>query len=61
MVKKDDRIFELVSIYDDGQEFSLGLYSSEKIANEQKDECEKQAEKTNLFLEYMVKNRRIIK
>jgi len=60
MIKKGDRIFELVSLYDDGQEFSLGHYSSNIIASEQKAICEAQAEEMNLLIEYMIKEHRVI-
>jgi formate dehydrogenase assembly factor FdhD len=48
-MKKNDEFFELVCIYPDSQEFSLGFYTSQKIANEQKDICEKQAEKEEII------------
>jgi hypothetical protein len=39
----------------------LGFYSTEKIANEQKEECEKQAVENTMPLEYEVRPHRIIK
>jgi len=60
IMKKSDEFFELVCIYPDSQEFSLGFYSSQEIANEQKEICEDQAKQENLDLEYMVKNHKII-
>lgn len=61
-MRKDDEFFELICITpENGNEFSLGHYSTQKIANEQKDICINQAEKNNLLLEYEVRKHRIIK
>lgn len=65
MVKKNDEIFELVCIShekdNEDSEFSLGHYSSQEIANEQKVICEKEAEESNYYFEYEVRRYRIIK
>jgi hypothetical protein len=64
MITKNDEVFELVCLNPENihaeSEFSLGLYSSQEIANEQKDICEKQAEKENYYFEYQIRKRRII-
>ena len=62
MIKKGDEIFELICITPDtNDEFSLGYFSNQHIANEQKTICEKQVREGNLFLEYEVRKHRIIK
>jgi len=68
MIKKGDEIYQLICISSYGYapeeltEFTLGYYSSQEKANEQKDICEKQAEEDNLIadLQYRVEKHYII-
>ena len=66
MIKTNDEIFELVCItpmeYNPNEynEMSLGYYSSQELANEQKDICQRQANEELQNLEYTVKKHRII-
>jgi hypothetical protein len=66
MIKQGDEIWELVCItsceYNSNEleEITLGYYSTQEKANEQKDICEKQAEESNLDLEYQVEKHRIV-
>lgn len=65
-MKKDDEIFELVCIspceYNNEEltEFTLGYYSSQEIANEQKEICIQQADEDNQDFEYRIEKHRII-
>ena len=65
-MKRNDEVFELVCItsteYEPNEEaeISLGFYSSEEIANRQKEECEIDAEEDNQDLKYEVKTHRVI-
>ena len=66
MIKKGDEIWELVCITsceynpNELEEVTLGYYSSQEKANEQKDICEKQSESDNQDLQYKVEKHRII-
>ena len=67
MVKKGDKIFELICIsspmYNPNEEIevSLGFYSSYIIAVREKKICENQAEKDNqVLLKYEVQKHKII-
>lgn len=65
-MQKNDEIFELVCIapcvYHQGElnNFTLGYYSKQEIAIEQKEICEKQANEENKDLQYRVEKHRII-
>ena len=67
MIKANDEIFELICLSEceynsnEMQEFTLGFYSSQKLANEQKTICEKQAEEEVQSLQYRVEKHRIVK
>jgi hypothetical protein len=66
MIKKGDEIWELVCLTsceynpEELTEVTLGYYSSQEKANEQKDICEKQAAEENQDLQYEVRKHRII-
>ena len=66
MIKKDDEIFELICITsceynpNELEEITLGYYSSQEKAIEQKSICEEQAREDNLYFEYEVKKHYII-
>lgn len=66
MVKKGEEIFELICISypeympNDLIEFTLGYYSTQEKAIEQKEICEREAEEFNQDLQYEVKKHRII-
>ena len=66
MIKQDDEIWELVCITsckynpNELEEITLGYYSSQEKANEQKDICEKQAEENYQDLTYEVRKHRVI-
>ena len=66
MIKKGDEIYQLICISsceynpEELTEFTLGYYSSQEKANEQKEICEKQAEEDNQDLQYRVEKHRII-
>jgi len=66
MIKKGDEIWELVCITsceynpNELEEIILGYYSTQEIANEQKEVCERQAEDDFQDLQYEVRKQRII-
>jgi len=65
-MKKGDEIWQLICVTsceynpEELTEFTLGYYSSQEKANEQKEICKREAEEDNQDLQYEVKKHRII-
>ena len=65
-MKKGDEIWQLICITsceynpNELEEITLGYYSSQEKANEQKEICEREAKEENQDLQYEVKKHRII-